>query len=437
MKHLTTGVTGFALLLATGTACSGSPATQSPRTADATPTESARVDLEPPTFSDPTTLTNPYFAIEDVDQMVQLGAEGPDQLRFEVTLLPRTKTVEWNGESVEARVHQFVAYSNGRILEVAEDFYAQDDDGNVWYLGENVDNYRAGVIADHEGEWLAGRDGTAGMIMPADPQVGDVYRPENIPGLVFEEVTVKAVGQTVDGPRGPVEGAVLIQEELMDGTLEDKIFAPGYGEFQAEVVTEDELYGAAVAVPTDALPGPLPEELATLEAGAERLVDAPGRLDDSSLAQSLDELTRAWKAYQRTEVPTRLAAQMADAFDALRGAADAGATDQVRQAALDVRRATLDISLRYDAPVEVDVARMDVWAQQVRLDGGARTQHHVVGDAAVLETIWKRLVHTADPATATAVSRTLKDLRTAADAGNLPTATEAASRLRQQLSTLG
>ena len=136
---------------------------------------------------------------------------------------------------------------NGRILEVATDFYAQADDGSVWDFGENVDNYEDGVIVDHEGTWLAGKDGPPGMIMPADPQVGDVYRPENIRGLVFEEVTVKRTGVTVNGPRGPVPGAVFVQERLMEGTIEDKIFAPGYGEFKAQVASLDELYKLALA----------------------------------------------------------------------------------------------------------------------------------------------------------------------------------------------
>src|SRR3712207_7251147 len=52
-------------------------------------------------------------------------------------------------------------------------------------------NYEDGVVADTHGTWLAGRDGPPGMIMPADPSPGQVYRPENIPDLVFEEVTVK------------------------------------------------------------------------------------------------------------------------------------------------------------------------------------------------------------------------------------------------------
>jgi hypothetical protein len=95
---------------------------------------------------------------------------------------------------VPNRIHQYVAYSGGRILEVALDWYAQADDGSVWYFGEDVFNYEDGVVADTHGTWLAGRDGPPGMIMPANPAGDQVYRPENIPGLVFEEVTVKSTG---------------------------------------------------------------------------------------------------------------------------------------------------------------------------------------------------------------------------------------------------
>ncbi|HVF08012.1 MAG TPA: hypothetical protein VNC60_05490 [Actinomycetota bacterium] len=227
-----------------------------------------RVDLATPTFSDPTSITNPLFPRDGVSQVVQLGVEGNDELRFEVTYLPDTKFVRWNGQRVETRVTHFVAYMNGRILEVATDFYAQADDGAVWYFGEHVDNYEHGVIVDHEGSWLGGRDGPPGMIMPADPQVGDVYRPENTPGLVFEEVTVRRTGFTVAGPRGPVAGAIAVRERLMDGTTEDKQYAPGYGEFRAEVASLAELYHVAVALPIDSLGTSLPGGLMVLDEGA-------------------------------------------------------------------------------------------------------------------------------------------------------------------------
>lgn len=78
-------------------------------------------------------------------------------------------------------------------------------------------------------------------------------RPENIPGLVFEEVTVKSVGVTVDGPLGPIQGAILVDELHMDGGHEDKTFAPDYGEFYT--AAEGDVEALALAIPTDAASG--------------------------------------------------------------------------------------------------------------------------------------------------------------------------------------
>ena len=66
-------------------------------------------------------------------------------------------------------VSQYVAFLDGRLHEVAYDFYAQADDGSVWYFGEDVFNFADGAIVDTHGTWIAGTDGPAAMIMPADP----------------------------------------------------------------------------------------------------------------------------------------------------------------------------------------------------------------------------------------------------------------------------
>ncbi len=310
---------------AASTAGSGSPVTTAP--------ESARVDVAEPTFSDPTNITNPLFPITEVTHVIQLGAEGKVALRHEVTLLPETKTIEWNGQQVETIVSQFVAYGDGRILETAVDFFAQADDGSVWYFGEDVFNYENGVVANTDGTWLAGKDGPPGMIMPADPQVGDVYRPENIPGLVFEEVTVTAVDQTVNGPTGPVPGAIFVQEELQDGTLEDKVFAPGYGEFRARVETEGELVTVAVAVPTDAVGGAVPRELTVLSSGATDIFRTT-RWD--RISSTIETMNSAWATYQRGDVPELLQAEMTESLDALVAAVHRRDVSATQQAAVDV-----------------------------------------------------------------------------------------------------
>jgi hypothetical protein len=349
-----------------------------------------RVDLARPTFSHPTLVTHPLFPKSKLSQVIQLGSEGRDKLRFEVTQLPKTHVVRWNGKRIETRVTHFVAYKNGRILEVAVAYYAQADDGSVWYFGENVDNYENGVIADHEGTWLAGKDGPPGMIMPANPRVGNVYRPENIPGLVFEEVTVKATGKTVRGPRGAIAGAVLVREHLMDGTKEDKVYAPGYGEFRARMASLHELYGVALAVPVDALPGPMPVELSRLSAGASSLSEAARSMSWSRSESASETLKATWKRYQSRAVPRPLEVQMTDALRSLDAAIEAREPVEAAQAAIDVGRATLDLQLRYRTVAEVDRARIGLWKQQLRLDRTAGRAAAVKGDFATIEAIAAR-----------------------------------------------
>ncbi|MDT5245463.1 MAG: hypothetical protein QOD36_2839, partial [Mycobacterium sp.] len=58
--------------------------------------------------------------------------------------------------TVDTAVIQYVAYLDGRIHEVAIDWYAQADDGSVWYFGEDVFNYEDGKVADTNGTWVAG-----------------------------------------------------------------------------------------------------------------------------------------------------------------------------------------------------------------------------------------------------------------------------------------
>jgi hypothetical protein len=351
-----------------------------------------RVDLAPPTFSHPTKITNPLFPISELTQVIQLGHEADAKLRTEVTLLPGTRVFNVFGQRVETLRSQFIAYSDGRILEDAIDYYAQADDGSVWYLGEHVNNYEDGVVVNNDGTWLAGRDGPPGMIMPAHPKVGDVYRPENIPGLVFEEVTVKAVNQTVDGPSGRVRGAIVTDERLMDGTHESKTYAPGYGEFSAFAPVDDELVTVAVAVPTDVVRGRVPDALRTILRNANRAFGAASDEDWDRVAALADKLDDATDDYlQRDGVPPLLESQLNDALDALHEAIDTEDADGARQAAIDVAHAALDLQLQYREPSDVDEARIALWLRQVKLDRDADDTANVAGDVATIELIEQRI----------------------------------------------
>ncbi len=417
---------GAVLLLAAcqggvpASSAAGSPTSQAPSSsagASASAPTGHEVDTEPPVFSNPTDITNPLFPIADLAQVVQLGNEAGDTLRVEITLLPGTRTFDINGSQVEAVTSQYIAYGGGRILEVALDFYAQADDGSVWYLGEEVDNYGDdGKIADHDGTWLAGTDGSPGMIMPADPQVGDVYHPENIPDLVFETVTVLEAGVTVDGPRGPVDGAIRTEEVLMDGATEHKIFAPGYGEFGAEA--EDELVTVALAVPIDAGTDQAVSDAAVeLTAFAQDLFDHPGD------AAAATDVTDAATALAQLRVPPLLDDELGTASAAVADAAD----DAERQsAAVQVLQAALDVQMLDAVVKDVDLGRLDAWARQTLVDATAEDGAGALGDAATIETIGARLDLDS------AASAAIEALKAAADAGDFQAAADAVAALLQR-----
>jgi hypothetical protein len=347
-----------------------------------------RVDLAAPTFSQPTDVTNELHPTGKLASELLLGSVDGEKLRVEITLLPETRLIEWNGQRVETLVAQYVAYLGGRIHEVALDFYAQADDGAVWYFGEDVYNYEDGVVADTEGTWLAGVHGPAAMIMPADPEPGDVYRPENMPGFVFEEVTVVSRGDTVQGPRGQVSGALIVRE-LHLGSTERKTFAPGYGEFYT--ASGGDVEALALAVPIDAVGSPVPAELTDISAGAAAVFAAGGSGDWMAASARARAMTGAWRTLDNNRVPPLLGSQMTDALSALAKSVKARDGAATRQAAIDVARASLDLQLRHRPPLQVDVARFDVRAVQLLVDAEAGDQAAVRGDFADLEWIRDRI----------------------------------------------
>lgn len=382
---------------------------------------SRRVDLVRPSFSHPAPITNPLHPTSMVAQVIFGGQVDGKPFRTEYTLLPDRQTISWNGQRIGAVTTQYLAYEDGRIQELAYDWYAQADDGGVWYLGEDVSDYRDGVAYTHEGSWQAGRDGPGALIMPAQHRVGDVYRTENVPGTVFEEITVKAVGQTVPGPSGSVRGALVVSELHTDGTREDKVFAPGYGEFSTGDAQGD-LEAVSLAVPTDARPGPPPAQLTALSAAVRKVFDLAGRNDWAGAVAAGEALRRAWAAYRSGDVPPLLERQMGRDVDLLTPSAAARAPARAHRAALRVAQDDLDLRLRYRPVAEVDLARLDLWGRQLLVDAAAKDPGAVAGDATTLQLIWQRVRHAADPATAAGVEARLRDLRAAADRRDLAAA---------------
>ena len=397
--------------------------------------ESARVDLARPSFSEPTAITNPLFPIAEIHSSVLLGEVEGEPLRIEITLVPETRVVEWAGRPIEVLESQFVAYLDGRIHEVATDLYAEADDGSVWYLGEDVFNYEDGAVADTEGTWRAGRGSPATMIMPADPKPGDVYRAENFPGVVFEQVTVKQVGKTVQGPTGPIEGAMVGEELHMEGDVEDKTFAPGYGEFFSGYQKRQNYEANALTVPADALDEPVPVELETIAASADAAFVGARSTDNwRAVASAIDEVTPALDGLRKHDVPELLERQLLAAVAELRAQARMRSASGAAQAALTVASAGLDVQLRYRTPVEIDLERFDLRARQLILDAAGGRAAAAAGEVTTLEWIRDRLGLRGVPARD--VDAQLRYLAAAAEAGELSAMERAGERLRVTISGL-
>jgi hypothetical protein len=411
---------GFAPGLTAGGDCGGLP----------TQPDSVRVDLYEPSFSDPINADNPLFPVGELDRVVLLGSVEGEPLRVETTRMHGTRTVAIKGQEVETLISQYVAWVGGRIHEVAIDLYAQDDQGAVWYFGEDVFNYEDGEVADTEGTWLAGQDGPVAMIMPANPEVGDAWRPENACPLVFEEVTATQTGVTVASPRGPVAGALIVTELHMDGSTEDKTFAPGYGEFSTGAKTD--LEAVAVAVPIDALHGREPRELDVLSDGAERIFEEARRGRWRDLAAIADRMDDAWDAYRATGVPPMLDDQMTGALAALEDAIDGHDKNETRQASINVSLASADFELRYDDRSEIDLDLIEIWTRQLVLDMHTHDRGGVLGDIATLNVIRDRLTESERGL----IDAELRALRNAAQSGDPTAVEEIATQLTAAISRL-
>jgi hypothetical protein len=390
---------------------------------------SARVDLTKPTFSHPTRITNPLFPVSRTRAVVQTGVAGGQAFRSETTLLPQTGTVEWEGKEIEVVLAQYLAFRGGQIEEIALDRYAQADDGAVWYLGEDVFDYEAGTITVGEGTWLAGRDGPPAMIMPANPRVGDVFRAENIIGVVFEEIRVTGVGRTVQGPTGPISGAISVSELRLDGTFSKKTFAPGYGEFRTE--DDADIEALAVAAPADAVRASLPVPLRSLTTSAWGIIENARVGDWDGATATLARMTRHWTAVRAIGQPPLVVQRMTRALAALRGAVKAQRAVPTEQAGIEVAQAALDLQLRYLPVDRVDVERVHLHAQQLRVHAAAGNRAATTGEVAAIEWTSSRL-----PLPASVRGRLdvgVRDLRLAADTGNLPATADHAARLASSL----
>jgi hypothetical protein len=223
-------VAGAVLVLATG-CTGGDEGDREPRAtavSSGLPQSSEPTHLNPDEFS--TTIDNRYWPMQPGTRWVYRETdEDGERLRVVVTVSSLTKQLA-NG--VTARVVRDTVTQDGELVEDTFDWYAQHDDGTVWYLGEHTAEYEDGRVATRAGSFEAGIDGAmAGVIMPAKPAVGMRYRQEYYQGEAEDHGQVLSTSERAGVPAGHYSHALLTKDTnaLEPNVLEYKLYAPGVG----------------------------------------------------------------------------------------------------------------------------------------------------------------------------------------------------------------
>jgi hypothetical protein len=222
MKALTT------LLIAALTVLAACDDDEGGTSAGSLPKGNEKVKLDPSDFT--TDIDNPYWPMKPGSRWVyrETDSEGARQ-RVEVTVTNRTKRIA-NG--VEARVVHDEVTEDGEPVEITDDWYAQDKDGNIWYLGEATTEYENGKATTTAGSFEAGRDGAQpGVIVPAKPEPGLSYRQEYYKGEAEDEGSIVSLDEQAEVPFGHFRNVLMTRDTnpLEPKVLEFKFYARNVG----------------------------------------------------------------------------------------------------------------------------------------------------------------------------------------------------------------
>jgi hypothetical protein len=182
-----------------------------------------------------TMIDNPLFPLRPGTTFLYRGERGRVRQVDEEVVTHRTKEIL----GIACTVVLDTVSERGRPIERTLDFYAQDRDGNVWYLGEDSFELEGGHFVKASDSWQSGVDGAKpGIIMPADPQAGDKYRQEYYPqGEALDEAEVLGERGPVTVPYGTFERPLVTSEySPLEPQTEQKFYAAGVGEVLERVV---------------------------------------------------------------------------------------------------------------------------------------------------------------------------------------------------------
>ncbi len=173
-------------------------------------------------------VKNNYFTLIPGKKMVYEAETEEGKERIEVYVMHETKTVM----GIEAAIVWDRVWLEEELIEDTKDWYAQDKEGDVWYLGEDSIELFDGKVVSHAGSWESGVDGAKpGIIMKANSLVGESYRQEYYKGEAEDMAEVLALDETVAVPYGTFNGCLKIKDLnlLKPGEVEHKYYCSEVG----------------------------------------------------------------------------------------------------------------------------------------------------------------------------------------------------------------
>jgi hypothetical protein len=193
-------------------------------------------------------VTNPYFPLKPGTTFIYKGESEGAPTRQVMTVTNKTRKIM----GVTTTVVHDLAYQDGVLIEETFDWFAQDEDGNVWYFGEDTKEYdENGNVVSTEGSWQAGvDDAKPGIIMLANPAKGKKYRQEFAPGVAEDTAQVIGYKDSFCVPYKCFKNVLVIKEwnPLEKGFVEHKYYAKGTGFIYAVLVKGGEEQIALVRV---------------------------------------------------------------------------------------------------------------------------------------------------------------------------------------------
>jgi uncharacterized protein YuzE len=195
--------------------------------------------FDPCDFSNEEIIDNPYLTFTPGTTFTYESETEEGTEEDIVVVTDETKEIL----GVTARVVRDTVSLDGELIEDTFDWFAQDKEGNVWYLGEDTKEYENGEVVSTEGSWEAGVDGAeAGIIMLADPQVGDTYRQEWYPGVAEDAAEVISLNEEVTVPYGTFTNCLQTREfSTLDPELNEyKFYCPDVGGVTLEEVIDSD-----------------------------------------------------------------------------------------------------------------------------------------------------------------------------------------------------